>query len=202
MPVWLSIAMAYLTVGLLIILVIPRVRREVVGSFKDVGLDRTPLWATCLFGCLISIAILLLWPLFLPSWLRKKESIMDELQRDPKFKQQKLLFDAMQEMSANGCDTDEIPGGHGEFGHDLSNPIPVKTIFGSMAYLARLQTADGDEIEYQRIGSCSSPVSDNPVDSYAISDMHGDQLGTLYLSPYHKRNSAKTPKGFAFVSLS
>ena len=72
MHIWLSIVLAYLAAGLLIVLTAPRVRREVIGSFKDIGLDRTPLWVSCVFGFLLGGGVLLLWPVFLPAWLRKK----------------------------------------------------------------------------------------------------------------------------------
>jgi len=198
-PVWVFLTLGYVAIGLLLIAILPRVRREVLGSFSYVGLDRTPLWATCFFGTLFGAAILLLWPVFLPGWLKKKRSAMDELKDDPRFKECKLLVDAMKEMSADGCDTDEIPGGHGEFGHALTNPIPARTVFGSKTYLVGLRTADGEKVAYTRIGSFSSSVSDHPVDGYSITGADGKQLATLYLSPYHKRNSAKSPAGFTCV---
>lgn len=130
---------------------------------------------------------------------KKPEALPDPLQENPVTQKQKALFDAMSRMCENGCDTDEIPGGHGEFGRDITNPIPTRTIFGSAGYLARLASTDGVNVSYKRQASFASPVSPFPVDGYAISHPNGAQLGTLYLSPYHKRNSEKAPKGFTLL---
>jgi hypothetical protein len=121
------------------------------------------------------------------------------LQKNPIVQQQKEIFDALSLLSEDGCDTDEIPGGHGEFGHEITNPIPTKTLFGSTSYLAQLRTPDGTKVLYARQGSLKSPVSDHPVDAYVISHPDSGQLAVLYLSPYHKRNSEKVPRGFTIA---
>lgn len=130
---------------------------------------------------------------------KNPKTLWDDLQENPIFKEQKALFDAMSTMCEDGCETDEIPGGHGEFGHAVTNPIPTKTVFGSTSYLARLQSSDGAKVVYEREGSLSSPVSPSPIDAYAISHQDGRRLATLYLSPYHKRNSERAPKGFSLL---
>jgi hypothetical protein len=50
----------------------------------------------------------------------------------------------------NGTDQDVIPNGYGEFGHDVTNPIPVNTVAGSLVYLSRLRTMSGEKIKYDR----------------------------------------------------
>lgn len=100
----------------------------------------------------------------------------------------------------DGCDTDEIPGGNGEFGWDASNPIPTNTPIGSTSYLARLRYSDGAKVVYERSGSTYSDVNTKPIDIYAISHPNGQALTTLYISPYNKRNSAKAPCGFSLLS--
>jgi hypothetical protein len=130
---------------------------------------------------------------------KKPKTVWDQLQENPIFQEQKALFDAMSTMCEDGCETDEIPGGHGEFGHAVTNPIPTKTVFGSTSYLARLRSSDGAKVVYEREGSLSSPVSSHPIDGYGISHPDGRRLATLYLSPYHKRNSERAPRGFTLL---
>jgi hypothetical protein len=140
---------------------------------------------------------LLLWPVFVPSWFRKKETVWDQFQ---KAKGQggaglKELFDVMNSMAEHGCDSDEIPGATGEFGWEPSNPIPARALLGCTSYLNRLRSLDGESIGYERIGSFDSLVSEMPVDGYEIIGPDGEILGVLYLSPYHQRNSQKPPAG-------
>jgi hypothetical protein len=54
---------------------------------------------------------------------------------------------------------------------------------------------NGESISYERIGSFDSPASEMPVDGYEIKGPDGENLGVLYLSPYHRRNSEKAPTG-------
>ena len=104
------------------------------------------------------------------------------------------------EMSEDGgVDADELPNGYGKFGFDTSNPIPCKTVMGSMAYLARLHTLDGAKVESDRIGSFGSDVVDSPIDGYRLTDSKGSDLGTIFISPYQGRISGKAPDGFKLV---
>jgi hypothetical protein len=129
----------------------------------------------------------------------KKKSVLDELNANPEFKKLKGLYDIMHTMSKDGTDQDTIPVGYGEFGYDLTNPIPVNTIFGNTAYLAKLRTMDGIKITYNRIGSFSSPVSNNLVDGYEVF-ANEQKIATLYIDPYNKKNSDKAPKNFKLIS--
>ena len=63
----------------------------------------------------------------------------------------------------------------------------------------RLRAQSGEEIRYERIGSFDSPASEMPVDGYELTDKHGNELGVIYLSPYHKRNSQKAPDGLQIL---
>ena len=100
----------------------------------------------------------------------------------------------------DGIDADELPNSQGEFGTALTNPIPSDTIMGSMIYLECLRTPDGRKISSKRIGSFTSPVTTSPVDGYKITDANGQEITTLYFSPYQKRNSEKAPREFMLVS--
>lgn len=130
---------------------------------------------------------------------KKPKSLLDQLQDNPLFQQQKALFEAMSMMCEDGCDADEIPGGEGEFGYSINNPIPTKTPMGSTSYLARLRSSDGSKVVYERQGSTSAPISSQPIDIYLVSHPDGTHIATLYISPYHKRNSNKAPKGFTLL---
>ena len=129
--------------------------------------------------------------------ISQPKSIMDELNSNPKFQEMRGLFEVMQSLNDDGTEENEIPEGYGEFGYELTNPIPVNTTFGSTSYLAKLKTMNNLKISYDRIGSFSSPVSNHPVDGYKIT-LDGKDLATLYISCYHKKNSEKTPKNFKF----
>lgn len=142
------------------------------------------------------IANMGLFDLFKP---KKPRSLLDQLMENPIIQEQKALFDAMSMMCEDGCEADEIPGGYGEFGHAATNPVPTKTVMGSTSYLARLRSADGARVIYNRRGSLSSPVSRHPIDMYEIVHPDGRPLATIYLSPYHKKTSDKAPGGFALL---
>lgn len=131
---------------------------------------------------------------------KKQKSVMDELKENPQFNEMQQLFSAMQSMSEGGTDKDTIPDGYGEFGWEVTNPIPVNTIMGNTAYLSRLRTKDGIKITYERAGSTGAKNIDKPIDMYEIF-ANGNNLGTLYISPYHKKNSDRAPKGMILAVL-
>lgn len=103
---------------------------------------------------------------------------------------------------ADGIDADEMPSGAGEFGLCADNPVPCCTIDGGYAYLDRLMTADGARVHYERVGSCDSNISPLPVDAYRVFAEDGRELGTIFISPYQKRNSGRAPSGFRLGALS
>ena len=96
-------------------------------------------------------------------------------------------------LYGDGVDADEIPGTVGAFGLDVNNPIPVKSVLGAIEYLENLTFPDGAKVRYKRIGSMSSSHVKHPVDAYELARDSGDVVCTIFLSPYHKRNSNKKP---------
>lgn len=96
----------------------------------------------------------------------------------------------------NGCTTDIIPGGFGEYGLCKSNPIPVKGIPASEIYLKELSLENGEKIQWHRIGSTGSDNINGPIDMYAIKTLSGEDVCVLYISPYQSTISQKAPKGF------
>ncbi len=128
---------------------------------------------------------------------RKQKTLLDKLEENPIIKESRELFDFIDSMCEDGCETDEIPRSYGEFGHEITNPIPTHTLFGSTKYLAHLRLPDGAKVDYEREGSSLvSSDSTKPIDIYRIMHPDGTEVATLYLCPYHKRNSEKVPEGF------
>lgn len=111
----------------------------------------------------------------------------------------KAMIQYQVETRKDGVDTDDIPNGYGAFGLCKTNPIPTRGVPGSNEYLSRLRTKDGRSIESSRRGSTSAPeVTSGMIDMYSISS-EGSSLGTVYLCPYHKKNSEKAPEGFLLI---
>src|SRR5664279_5625653 len=111
---------------------------------------------------------------------KKPKTVWDLVQENPFFQQQKELFELTSRICEDGVDSDELPNGIGKFGMVATNPIPCKTVFGSTSYLAHLRWSDGKKIEYERLGSTSSPVSPHPIDVYKIRHPDGRVLATIY----------------------
>lgn len=100
------------------------------------------------------------------------------------------------ELHENRVDSDVLPNGFGEFGLDVTNPIPTISISGSEVYLSRLRF-NGQKIKYERLGSTVSDVTDGCVDIYKI--VYSDEnVAKIYICPYHRRNSKQAPIGFTY----
>ena len=108
------------------------------------------------------------------------------------------ILRAMSLLNEGGTDLDTIPEGYGEFGYEVTNPIPVNTVLGNMAYLRRLRTLNGKEVQVTRLGSTWAPIIEKPINNYEIS-VEGEKIASLFLSPYHKKNSIRSPKGFKLI---
>ena len=98
---------------------------------------------------------------------------------------------------SEGTTGDEIPGGHGEFGLVVSNPVPTVSVRGSNYYLSRLLHR-GRLVDAKRIGSFSTDATPGSVDGYRLS-IAGVDVGTVYICPYHKRISRLAPQGFTLA---
>ena len=192
---WMTLTLSYLTIGLILVL-LTRARRVIEESMADVTTSTYPVWKVVAFRAILHSASVLFWPFFIYGWLTKPRTIWDALNADPIFRQQKDLAEAMSLLCEDAGADDQLPNAEGEFGMSPSNPILCKTVFGSSAYLSRLRALDGTKVVYERVGSTTSDMTPHPVDMYEISRPNGDRLATLYITPYHKRNSAKVPQGF------
>jgi hypothetical protein len=110
----------------------------------------------------------------------------------------------------NGTDQDEMPTGYGEFGLEVTNPIPTRGIPGSRAYMNNLRFADGTCIRCDRWGSMGAPNIQSIIDAYRIFPSeeqsywglycyNEEPIATIYICPYNNKNSTKAPKGFILV---
>lgn len=150
---------------------------------------------TILYVMILATLIVLL--IMLSKKKQKPKSSFDKLKDNPVVKENKKLFDLQNQMidKMKSTDQDFIPWGIGEFGYDVTNPIPTHTSFGNIYYLSRLRTMKGEKVKYIRIGSTSAKNILNPIDIYEISDSEGE-ICTLYISMYHKKTSKRAPSNF------
>ncbi|MFZ4402324.1 MAG: hypothetical protein ACOYO1_20000 [Bacteroidales bacterium] len=102
--------------------------------------------------------------------------------------------------NSQACNLDEIPQGYGEFGLEITNPVPVYGIPSNKTYLESLRTLDGNMLNYRRNGNVSTSNIESPIDEYEIYNKSGDVIAVLYISPYHWKTSEKVPKGFKMVN--
>ncbi len=108
----------------------------------------------------------------------------------------KALVQFQVEARADGVDTDDIPKAYGPFGLCKTSPIPTRSVPGSNAYLESLRTKGGRRVTATRMGSTSAEdVTSGMIDIYQLS-ADGLAVATIYICPYHKRNSSKAPDGF------
>jgi hypothetical protein len=106
----------------------------------------------------------------------------------------------MEDRANEGTDQNVMPEGTGEFGYDVTNPIPTNMINDSISYLERLYTNEGVKIEYERLGSTLSPNIKGVIDVYLIF-VHGEEMARLHICPYNKKTSEKAPKGFYLIPI-
>ena len=99
----------------------------------------------------------------------------------------------------SGCNSNTIPNGYGEYGLTATNPVPAKGIFANTAYLSKLRTLKGEELEWERRGSTGASNIEMPIDIYHIKTKNGKDLGNIYISPYQNHTSTKAPKGFIHI---
>jgi hypothetical protein len=95
--------------------------------------------------------------------------------------------------------TNEIQGAVGEYGLEVSNPVPVNGIAANNVYLGRLRTPDGMPIQWSRVGSTRHKDINKPIDNYDIFNSKGKKITNIYISPYHLHTSTRAPKGFKIV---
>ena len=161
------------------------IREEYLGVLAAPGVSKAKAMA---YRAILMSAVILLWPILAPS--AAKAAAEKRRRREPN------LFELIDAMGQDGTDQDWIPGAVGKFGLSAANPIPTRSIIGSRAYLARLRTASGELVVCTRRGSTVDDAIERPIDVYDVRNEAGAPLATLFVSPYHRRNSALAPDGF------
>lgn len=123
-----------------------------------------------------------------------KLTFMTNMNGQPMTQEIRAAMNNVSATYAKGTYKDTIPGGYGEFGQTVTNPIPTISVAGSNKYLTKLRYG-GREVASKRVGSTSSPITDGNVDIYEL-NVSGREVGAIYICPYHKRNCKIAPKGF------
>ena len=194
----LPYVITYLALGVVISLAHPWIRGT-ISEFWRHKATGPEIALKLLLGCLGFFISCIVWPIALRTAYKASKQPKDDFDRllnDPHIRKINPLFHAMLQLSADGTDADEIPGAVGEFGLVATNPIPTANIIASRSYLDSLTTSDGQKISYERRGSLVPDGAEKPVDIYDLSTPQGDFVGAVYISPYHRKNSNKAPKGF------
>lgn len=98
-----------------------------------------------------------------------------------------------------GCISNVIPGGYGDYGLAKTNPIPVKGILANEAYLSKLRTFKGEELNWERLGSTRASNIEHPIDIYSMTTRNGVKMGNIYISSYQNHTSTKAPMRFIHI---
>jgi hypothetical protein len=130
---------AYLLIGLVAVFIGPcgtKLRHEI----RDARMSPQATFLKIVaFGVLLALAIVLAWPILIPSALdnirrerQQPKSLLDALQEIPGFQTQRDIYSEMQEdATLEPTEDGVLPGAIGPFGASPQNPIPVRTIMAS-----------------------------------------------------------------------
>ena len=143
---------------------------------------------------LTAIVVLIVILLNLPPSCSKRTAY-DELEDNPTFKALQELHQLQQKLASSKTVDSKIPEGYGEFGLEVTNPIPINTVIAETSYLGKLRTEDGVKVEYRRYGSAHAPNINHPIDRYEIK-ANGEYICDIFLCPYYDITSDIAPKGF------
>jgi hypothetical protein len=89
-----------------------------------------------------------------------------------------------------GIAVDSLPNATGPFGREPTNPIPVNGAIGELAYLSRLESLEGCNLLFHRLGAI------NTVDVFEVVTIDGRHWDILYLHCYHPSKTKLAPAGF------
>lgn len=151
------------------------------------------------------IFMLLVWPvgLLLRNELyrsKKRTAFVDQISKaiDKNIE----LDNQIEKMCEGGTDQDVIPWGIGEFGLEVTNPIPIKGRSGRMSYMEKIRPLNSSEFAWEEElpSSVRAPNIEHPIDKYVIS-IEDKNFVPIYMSIYHKKTSDKAPKGFKLVAV-
>jgi hypothetical protein len=100
--------------------------------------------------------------------------------------------------TGKGVKLDEIPNGKGEFGLEVTNPVPADGVPLSELYFRFLLTPVNERPQFKRVGSWETPQFGGPTDGYDLFDSKGTFLARIYVNAYAGGTSEKAPKGFRY----
>ncbi len=114
---------------------------------------------------------------------------IDNLLNNDQMQNSNLLPEIKQLMEQGGA-VDEVNSAVGEFGRQISNPIPVNGPIGAITYLSRLLTTSGEKVFFHRLRS------KNTIDLYELVSQSGRFWDILFVDMYFTRKSRKIPSGY------
>lgn len=106
------------------------------------------------------------------------------------------ILNLMDGLCDKGPEIDMFPEGYGEFGKVVTNPIPVRGVYGAELYLKSLRIDDGTPVKWEREGAHHAENITHIIDKYNISNAAGQFICSLFICPYCKKNSSYVPRGF------
>ena len=105
-----------------------------------------------------------------------------------------ILPEQLQGVLKQAPAVDVNPGATGDFGLCETNPIPVNGAIGELAYLSKLEAANGDRLLFHRIGAVGT------IDVFEAVTFSGGAWFVFFVDMYHPRKSRKAPSGFSLSS--
>ena len=100
--------------------------------------------------------------------------------------------------TGKGIRLDAMPNGKGEFGLEVTNPVPADGIPLSRLYLRFLLTPENERPQSKRVGSWETPQFAGPTDGYDLFNSKGTFLTRIYVNAYAGGTSEKAPRGFRY----
>ena len=86
-----------------------------------------------------------------------------------------------------------------DYGLISSKPIYTCQSSGSIAFLNKLKTINGECLTWKRTLAISVQDIDGIVDEYSCFLETGEKYGTIYLNMYSSQKPSKAPKGYIYL---
>ncbi len=106
-----------------------------------------------------------------------------------------VMFDDL----VDGRDCDALPGASGTFGAEPTNPIPVCSVLGELAYLSRLRSRSGSYLFFHRLASLPWPGSRGRMIDIFETVTRDNSWDLLFLDCRHRRDSRRAPEGYRLI---
>ncbi len=125
---------------------------------------------------------------FPPEVARAFENIIRRVRSEEE--QNSMLPPFLAERIRANPKVNRVPGSTGEFGLEVSNPIPVNGFFGEVVYLSALAVEGANHVYAHRLGSIGE------VDVFEVVGSNGEGWSILYFNYYFPSKSNELPRGF------